>query len=85
YQHEVDRIKEAVRQRNLARRGHGAQVAKPIRGHGGHQAQAAPQGIRGGGAVNGSTPLPQKVTANSPMNAEISPVTAAHSPYRRSA
>jgi kinesin family protein 5 len=51
YQYEVDRIKEAVRQKNLARRGHAAQIAKPIRaGH--HPGMANVQtGIRGGGAT----------------------------------
>jgi len=50
YQHEVDRIKEAVRQRNMSRRGHMATIAKPIRA--GHHPLNPPQatGIRGGGA-----------------------------------
>jgi len=55
YQYEVDRIKEAVRQKNLQRRGHAAQIAKPIRA--GHHPGLTPQpvkpsGIRGGGGGN---------------------------------
>ncbi|XP_052839647.1 kinesin heavy chain [Drosophila gunungcola] len=51
YQYEVDRIKEAVRQKHLGRRGPQAQIAKPIRAGQGAIA------IRGGGAVGGGAPL----------------------------
>jgi len=47
YQHEVDRIKEAVRAKNMARRGHAAQIAKPIR----------PGGSTGGSIRGGGQPV----------------------------
>ena len=57
YQYEVDRIKEAVRQKNLMRRGHVAQIAKPIRaGHAPPPAATGAVGIRGGGGAPSSPP-----------------------------
>ncbi|KAH8400923.1 hypothetical protein KR009_001830 [Drosophila setifemur] len=63
YQYEVDRIKEAVRQKHLGRRGPQAQIAKPIRAGQGASA------IRGGGAIGGGggavAPLAQANAVNS--------------------
>lgn len=56
YQYEVDRIKEAVRQKNLARRGPVAQIAKPIRAGQQHHA------IIGG--TNAVRPIPKVINSD---------------------